>query len=190
VTQDLAFFGYGSLVNALTHAYDDPRPAKLHGWRRAWRHTHHRPVSFLTAVPAPQDATLWGMVAAVPSQDWAELDAREYAYTRVMVTENTHVLSGVAASDVAVYAIAPGDHHAPQADHPVLQSYLDTVLQGYLKTFGEAGLAHFVATTDGWDAPILQDRAAPRYPRATELSDRERCVIDAVLDPVVQRIPD
>lgn len=182
------FFGYGSLVNADTHSYHAPRPAKLTGWRRAWRHTRHRPVSFLTAVPAAAHDELWGLVAEVPGGDWAALDAREYAYARVMVTDTTMPLSGPPAEAVAVYAISEGEHAPPRVDHPVLQSYLDTVLQGYLRVFGEAGLAHFIATTDGWDAPILQDRATPRYPRATALSARERRVIDVALDAVARRV--
>lgn len=186
-TFDPAFFGYGSLVNTDTHAYEDARPARLTGWRRAWRHTRHRDVSFLTAVPASPDAELWGMIACVPDRDWTALDAREYAYERVIVSDTTRPLAGPPARDVAVYAIAAGEHHPPQDAHPVLQSYLDTVLQGYLRVFGAEGVAHFIATTDGWNAPILQDRNTPRYPRATSLSAGERRLIDAALDGVAQR---
>jgi hypothetical protein len=183
-----AFFGYGSLVNAATHGFDAPAPATLTGWRRAWRHTRHRPVSFLTAVPAGPEDALLGLVARVPDGDWAELDAREYAYERVMVTQSTRPHAGPAPEAVAVYAIAPGAHAAPRADHPVLQSYLDTVLQGYLRVFGPPGVAHFIDTTDGWaEAPVLQDREAPRYPRATALGEEERDLIDAALDGVIRR---
>ena len=47
------FFGYGSLVNRATHDYSDAHPARIEGWRRAWRHVEGRKVAFLTAVPAP-----------------------------------------------------------------------------------------------------------------------------------------
>lgn len=182
-----AFFGYGSLVNAETHGFAGARPATLTGWRRAWRHTRLRPVSFLTAVPAAPEDALLGLVAAVPEGDWAALDAREYAYARVMVTERMRAHHGPAPEAVAVYAIAEGEHAPPREDHPVLQSYLDTVLQGYLRVFGPSGLSHFIETTDGWEAPILQDRAAPRYPRATTLTRAERDLIDDALDGVARR---
>jgi hypothetical protein len=54
--------------------------------------------------------------------------------------------------------------------HPVLLSYLDVVVQGYLQEFDEAGVAHFFDTTDGWDAPLLDDRTHPHYPRPSHRS--------------------
>ena len=82
---DPYFFGYGSLVNLSTHDFPDPRPARLKGWRRAWRHTDLRPVAFLTAIPDP-DAEIDGMIAHVPGDDWAALDEREWAYDRILAT--------------------------------------------------------------------------------------------------------
>ena len=38
-----------------------------------------------------------------------------------------------------------------------------------------------MATTDGWHVPVLDDRAAPRYPRAQTLTDRERILVDDAL---------
>ena len=78
---DPYFFGYGSLVNLATHDFPDPRPARLKGWRRAWRHTDLRPVAFLTAVP-DTESEIEGMIAHVPRNDWAALDEREWAYDR------------------------------------------------------------------------------------------------------------
>ena len=46
------FFGYGSLVNRATHDFPEAHPARVTGWRRAWRHTDLRPVAYLTAEPA------------------------------------------------------------------------------------------------------------------------------------------
>ena len=40
----------------------------------------------------------------------------------------------------------------PQPKTPILLSYLDVVVQGYLAEFGEAGVARFFASTDGWGA--------------------------------------
>lgn len=170
------FFGYGSLVNLATHDFPDPRPAQLKGWRRAWRHTDLRPVAFLTAIPDP-DAEIDGMIAHVPQNDWAALDKREWAYDRIPATRSvTHPLKHPV--DIAVYAV-PADRQSARADkHPLLLSYLDVVVQGYLRAFGPDGADRFFATTDGWETPVLNDRDAPRYPRHQHLSADEISFID------------
>lgn len=173
----LRVFGYGSLVNRATHDYADTRPAVAVGWRRAWRRTSLRPVSFLTVVP--DSATeIDGLVAAVPEAAWSGLDAREGAYERVALAEVRHHGDNAAT---AIYAIPDGHHEVPGHENPILLSYLDTVLQGYLLTFGEAGVARFVETTDGWHAPVVDDRAAPRYSRASSLTAGERAMVDGWL---------
>ncbi|MFD3190483.1 gamma-glutamylcyclotransferase [Sedimentitalea sp. HM32M-2] len=170
------FFGYGSLVNRATHDFGDPRPAQLSGWCRAWRHTDLRPLAFLTAVPAP-GVTIDGMVAHVPGGDWQALDQREWAYDRL--SANEAVRHGVTAEiDVAVYVVPAERHTRPSAAHPVLLSYIDVVVQGYLREFGNCGVANFFATTRGWDTPVLNDRAAPRYPRHQQLTRRETGLVD------------
>jgi hypothetical protein len=183
---DPFFFGYGSLVNRATHAFDEAYPARLCGWRRVWRHTRLRPVAFLTAEPAA-GVEIDGLVAAVPDDDWRGLDAREHAYDRHRVTEITRHRVARPVS-IQVYAIPEGKHGKPDETHPVLMSYLDTVVQGYLREFGEAGVAHFFETTAGWDAPILDDRAQPRYPRFQQLSDDERGLVEDWLHRVEARV--
>ncbi|NBT52664.1 MAG: gamma-glutamylcyclotransferase, partial [Marivivens sp.] len=79
------FFGYGSLVNLTTHTYPDPKPAKLRGWRRVWRHTQIQEPAFLSVEPCDR-TTLLGVTAAVPNADWAALDERESGYLRRDVT--------------------------------------------------------------------------------------------------------
>lgn len=175
-----SFFGYGSLVNLATHDYADPAPAQLQGWRRVWRGTQLREVAYLSVV-ADQSTTLHGVIAGVPDGDWAALDAREAAYQRHDVSR---LVDHPRAT--AVYQVRP-EHIAPQGAHPILLSYLDVVVQGYLRMFGEEGVTHFFATTDGWNAPILDDRAAPIYPRHQRLTPAERALVDDHLATVVQQ---
>ena len=170
------FFGYGSLVNAATHDFADPQPARLSGWRRAWRHTDLRPVAFLTAVPAPGHEII-GMIAQVPHADWVALDQREWAYDRIPATPAiTHTLSD--NPEISVYAVPQERHKVGTIEHPVLLSYLDVVIQGYLRAFGEDGVQHFFDTTDGWNAPFIDDRALPRYPRHQQLTADETELVD------------
>jgi len=168
------FFGYGSLVNMRTHAFPDARHARLSGWRRVWRGTPLAAHAFLSVEPATTE--IHGLVAAVPDADWAALDAREHGYDRQGVAGGiAHDLPGTAA--VQVYAV-PDRHHLPQDRSPILLSYLDVVVQGFLHQFGDDGAAHFFATTAGWDRPVIDDRTSPIYPRHQVLTATERGAVD------------
>lgn len=160
------FFGYGSLVNRRTHGYPDAARETVRGWRRVWRHSPLRPVAFLTARPDPS-TEIEGLTAAVPGGDWAALDAREAAYARVPLPGGAQI-----------YHIPDGLHGPATEAHPILRTYLDTVVAGYLAEFGEAGVARFFATTDGWDAPVRDDRAAPVYPRAQPADAAVTALVD------------
>lgn len=166
---DPSFFGYGSLVNLKTHAYHAPRPVTVAGWRRIWRSTTHSPYAILSV--ERHDTTLDGITARVPDGDWAALDQREAAYVRQTLPDGT-----------AIYEITENILD-PSAPHPILRSYLDVVIQGYLHQFGAASAARFAQTTTGWRA-ILDDRAAPLYPRHQKLTDAETAFVDTLLDTV------
>lgn len=173
---DPYFFGYGSLVNTATHDFPDPQPAQIQGWRRAWRHTDLRPVAFLTAIPDRQ-SRIDGMIAHVPHGDWEALDQREWAYDRLPASQSVaHAVNR--PLDIAIYAVPEDRHTRPNDQFPILLSYLDVVVQGYHRVFGVDGVDRFFATTDGWDAPILNDRAAPRYPRHQMLTQSETAMVD------------
>lgn len=175
---DPFFFGYGSLVNRATHTYPQARTARVTGWARTWQGTTLRRVAFLTAVPAPGQQ-IEGLIAAVPDGDWAALDIRERAYARHSVTLHTND-AAQPDTDLQIYSVAA--EHADTSDaHPILLSYLDTVIQGYLQEFGETGAQAFFKTTGGWHHPLIDDRAAPVYPRAQTITRDEAAFVDAQL---------
>ncbi len=169
------FFGYGSLVNRNTHSYPDARPAQLDGWRRQWVRTEGRDIVYLSVVQNPA-TRIDGLIAAVPGADWTALDKREYSYER-HASGGAVVHDLAPAPDIAHYAI-PADIAVDHGDHVILLSYLDVVVQGFLREFGTDGAARFFDTTDGWDTPILNDRAAPIYPRHQTLTEAETTVVD------------
>lgn len=172
------FFGYGSLVNRDTHSFKDAHPAQLKGWRRRWRPTTMREVAFLSAVE-DADTAIDGLIAPVPDANWHALDIREGAYDRIPAEHMiAHPLPH--APQIAVYSV-PEDHAETAGGHHLLLSYIDVVVQGYLREYGPAGARHFFETTDGWEAPVLNDRADPHYPRACRLSQEETAVVDAAL---------
>jgi hypothetical protein len=167
-------------VNRASHAFAGAVPAQLTGWRRIWRHTDLRPVAYLTVVPDPE-AEIDGLIAPVPDADWPALDAREAAYIRAPAAHQVrHPLPH--RPEIAVYTIPDGLHAPPSHAHPILLSYLDVVVQGYFREFGTVGVQRFFDTTDGWDAPLLDDRSTPRYPRHQSLTAQEQDQTDQHLD--------
>ena len=183
---DPFFFGYGSLVNRRTHAYPEAHPARVTGWRRAWRHSKRFDRCLLSAVPAPDDY-IDGLIASVPGADWAALDEREGAYAR---HDASHAVTHPVARDldIAIYAVDLATYPVPGDDHPILMSYLDVVIQGFYSEFGQAGVDHFFETTEGWHAPVLDDRAAPIYPRHQRLAAEETALVDDGLARIGARI--
>ena len=177
LTNAPCFFGYGSLVNRATHDYPCAARARVRGWARVWRATSLRKLAYLSVTETP-GVEIEGLVAAVPGGDWAALDAREHAYARHPVTPRAHDTGQ--RRPAMIYKVEP-HHVSTSADHPILLSYLDTVIQGYLAEFGETGVTRFFETTSGWGVGLLDDRAAPRYPRAQPTTARERAMVDAAL---------
>ncbi len=169
------FFGYGSLVNRGTHSYTNAARARLQGWRRAWVRTPVREISFLSVIP-DANSVIEGLIAEVPDSDWAALDTRENGYARI--GSERAVLHDLDPTVMISHYAVPQDTWVAGGDHRILLSYLDVVVQGYLKEFGAHGVAQFFDSTDGWDTPILNDRASPRYPRAQTLSAQETALVD------------
>ncbi|MDD9923611.1 MAG: gamma-glutamylcyclotransferase [Boseongicola sp.] len=171
---DKYVFGYGSLVNCATHSYEPASVASLAGWQREWRHVEGRTVAFLT-ISQRLDAKIDGLVTRVPDDDWEALDVREHSYDRTAASDLEHALPN--GADIQFYH-APADKHAAASEpHPILLSYLDVVVQGFLEHFGEAGVARFFATTSGWDAPLFDDRLNPVYTRAQRLGPNETALV-------------
>lgn len=152
----------------------------LTGWRRRWSHRVQRNganVSSLSVIRAP-GSRIAGVTASVPGGDWDALDTREHGYERLIIAAED--LNPI-APNISVYKSLPQNDLVGNAEFPILQSYLDCVLQGFLHIHGPNAPAAFIETTDGWETPILQDRATPRYPRAVKLSDAEAMTIDRLL---------
>lgn len=177
------FFGYGSLVNRLTHSFEDCRPATVRGWQRSWLPSARREVSFLSAVPA-DGKVLHGLIASVPGGNWAALDEREQAYFRSPVADGALTCDLSQPPLVQIYQAKPDHVDLAVGRKPILLSYLDVVIQGYLQVFGQEGVESFFATTLGWDTPIRDDRAAPVYSRSQTLTGTETALVDRHLAQV------
>ena len=176
---DPYFFGYGSLVNVSTHIYSDPRAAKIPGWRRIWKTTSDGKSALLSIQPSAPDVLL-GLIARVPNGDWCALDERETGYYRQDVTD-VMFCDGFKPQACSVYIVSKPAEPKVEANSPILLTYLDVVLQGFLQIYGEQGPNEFFATTDSWDRPVLDDRSYPQYPRHQALSKNETAMVNDLM---------
>lgn len=182
----VAYFGYGSLVNRATHrtAIVDALPARLLGWRRYWRARPDMPgfPAALLTVRRQANAACDGLLVIDRAENLAAVDAREARYRRVALSTSDMRLDRdlPSACPVFVYEAEPDLPLHPQPP-AILRSYLDAVLQGFLVEHGEEGLLRFVAETDGFEMSIHEDGDRPVYPRAVELSARERALFAQIL---------
>ena len=192
-SERMAYFGYGSLVNlqTLRTPFIAAIPARVTGWRRCWL---ARPegvgaglartdLAFLSVRP-DAGTVIEGLVVVDHLSSLAALDAREALYARqeipVALVEAASEPWGVPSPDSAFLYVADAP---PAQTGSILRSYLDAVMQGYLTQFGEAGLERFVATTDNFGLPVLEDRDAPIYPRAVVTTPQQRALFDALVPP-------
>ena len=187
----LGVFGYGSLINR--HTWAAPKPyarARLNGFVRQWRQriaVDGQPVTSM-AIARKEGSVIDGLVFVEDYASLPALDERERGYDRIDAGPHLEVVPGDTLEGIDVLAV-PRVTYLTQTEHqhwasdeaPILHSYLDVIITGVRREFGEEGVARYVETTEGWDLPIWDDRAAPRYPRAVELSAAERDYIDGLL---------
>jgi hypothetical protein len=181
----VAYFGYGSLVNRTTlrTAIVDFIPARLKGWRRHWRPRPDMPgfPAALLTVRRDQHAICDGVLIVDRAENLAAVDAREARYRRVALTAEDVEHAGILPQDCPLYLYEADPDLPPHREPPlILQSYLDAVMQGFHAVHGETGLRRFLAETDGFETPVRADRAAPAYPRAVVLSEREIALFEAL----------
>ncbi|GLQ34469.1 gamma-glutamylcyclotransferase [Amylibacter marinus] len=176
------FFGYGSLVNLRTHNYQNPQTGRISGWRRVWRSARNGDISFLSI--EPYDGEISGMFASTAGIGWDALDLRERGYARQSLPKGC-IIGTQPDSPAMIYVGAPNAID-PSVQKPILLSYLDVVVQGFHVHFGRQGVADFFNSTAQWARPVLDDRAAPIYPRAQELTLEQQQLVDENLERLPQ----
>lgn len=185
--------GYGSLLSdesrrRFSAIACHPIPVSVRGWRRAW--ITRSVTEYQTYVGATADADAMLNGALVPIADISpDLQKREQDYTfePVALAQLKHAslsfdaLLAKLKSD-QIWLCQSRAHTPADAAHPVYQSYLDTCLCGCLEAGGEAFARLFLTTTDLLHHYWVDDRAAPRYPRAAIPSRHTVKHIDGMLD--------
>ena len=168
------YFGYGSLVNRDTRPDGEfAESARLKGWQRVWEHRtadsdRQQQCTSLSIEPEAHSdgAGIDGVVGRIKATELPELDKRESGYERLTLSASDFDLpASIQTESVFVYRSLPNNRHLANDQHPILQSYIDCVLAGYKSRFGEEGMQAMLDSTRGWNRPIMNDRAAPHYPR-------------------------
>lgn len=182
----IAYFGYGSLVNRATHktAVVHAVPARLKGRARHWRPRPDMPgfpAALLTVLPEP-GGDVDGLLVFDKAANLPAIDAREARYERFELSGAELEIFGDAPAQCTVYVYQAISYLPPHRQEPrILQSYLDAVLQGFLREHGRAGVERFVSSTRNFHFAVHGDRDDPVYPRAVTLSAFEQDYFDALL---------
>ena len=180
------YFGYGSLVNRDTRpVHESAINVTLKGFRRVWNHrvveseVRHGCTSL--SVERAQ-GSIDGVLVRLPESDLPILDARERGYERLLVDADSFQLPEDYGNEpVYVYRSLACNRYLADEAHPIAQSYIDCVMAGYLKRFGDAGLRRFVQSTRGWQSAVRPDREQPTYPRSVPVSHELCAEFDALL---------
>ncbi|SFN66961.1 hypothetical protein SAMN04488056_101640 [Cohaesibacter marisflavi] len=185
----VAYFGYGSLVNDKTRNAESFGVAvRLKGYKRHWSVWEASPErkalglhgAVALSVTPCADAYCDGLLVFDRKEHLPQVDLREAHYTRVRI-KTYDMQSELALTDLVDYYIYVGQPaltNASDPKFPILQSYIDAVMQGFFDKFGEAGIKRFVEETEGWHIPVLADRHRPIYPRSVTLQPEEEAMID------------
>ena len=147
------------------------------------------------AANTPPARGMNGVLFQVPSSMMSGFDKREIGYHKVQIpleyiefveemkptiaSPHKPTFPELSKSD-KIWIYAPQASQCREADenHPLLQSYVDTVLQGCLEWGGEAMAEEFVLSTGGWSAYFLNDTPSSRRPW---LFRKDYDIIDSIL---------
>lgn len=191
----VAYFGFGSLVNldTLRTDYIAAYPASLKGWKRHFqkRGSISEPTKnvagssdfawqvdpALLSVHRHATCAIDGMIIVDQLENLPLVDQREKLYERVQLSPDQFELAyhdaishNLRDFEVYIYVgLLPDDPPANSTKPVLLQSYMDAVMMGYYTHFGAEGVERFIATTDGLELTMVEDRKRPLYPRSIKL---------------------
>jgi hypothetical protein len=178
--------GYGSLMEKKSKAMSAPtagpnHPVRVTGFQRSWTDRGGLGPGFRTIFLGVEVAKGIQMVAVAYSDpdrtNISGTDAREQSYCRMAVEPaKVEVLDSwdlPADAEIWIYTMKPDKIGRPDASHPIVQSYVDVFLSGYLQMQDLlrpeiAAKLNFasecITTTSGWSEHWKNDRIYPRRP--------------------------
>lgn len=169
-------FCYGSLVNKESRHKTGGTilvgAARVAGLQRAWN-IRITDKTGLGAVFAENSACN-GVIVSVTAEELAKFDERELPelYKRVSLSpEQISFLGSEKPASGTFWVYIAKKSELADKENPILQSYLDVVLTGFLD-FGQAFAEEFIRSTAGWKN-IENDRARPRYSKHLDRTERQ-----------------
>lgn len=171
--------GYGSLMQSSSKRMTEPDagsnlPILVTGFQRAWNTHGVYPTTYLGVRPSKS-----ARMAAALYRDFLDdgklgADAREMSYCRVAVAparvEMLDSSTVPSPSQIWIYVNKPESLAPPDAETPIVQSYVDIFITGCLELQARVAdpdldfVAQCVRTTDGWSKHWVNDRLQPRRP--------------------------
>jgi hypothetical protein len=171
--------GYGSLMQSSSKRMTEPNaginlPIVVTGFQRAWNTHGVYPTTYLGVRPSKS-----ARMAAALYRDFLHdgklgADAREMSYCRVAVAparvEMLDSSTVPSPSQIWIYVNKPESLAPPDAENPIVQSYVDIFITGCLELQARVAdpdldfVAQCVRTTDGWSKHWVNDRLQPRRP--------------------------
>ncbi|GAB3487316.1 gamma-glutamylcyclotransferase family protein [Marinomonas epiphytica] len=178
--------GYGSLINSVSRAKTGETgqvwPVKLDGFQRHWSIMSRDAVMSSVAVVQARGESCNGVLVEVPEDQFPLFDERETGYHRAKIDLQQLTSYSEEPLPNGTYWVYYTDNVLiPNQQSPIVLSYLDVILSGCLE-HGDAFAQDFLALTKGWQAPLLNDRQQPRYPRVQPELSTER--LNTLLAPV------
>lgn len=165
-------FGYGSLTNSKSReaslgTRSEAIPARISakfGYTRKW---NQRSQTLMTALGLEKGSgsTINGVVYPVSGTDMDIWDARETGYERKLVPWELVQSTGWQGlpSTGKLWIYVSKNAATPDRDFPIVQSYVDVCLLGFLE-YGEDFAIEFLKSTEGWSEWWLNDRIMERRP--------------------------
>jgi len=178
-------FGYGSIINSKSRSKTGKTgkcyPAIVTGLQRAW--DLPIPGEAVTALGITKKPKIKcnGIVVEIDSNELNNFDKREKGYRRIPVREK-NIQGFNPQGKVWVYTNVKTTK--PTLNKPIIQSYLDVIIQGCLE-YGKQFAIKFVETTTNWNYPWINDRPNPRYPRALENNPKLFKKVDNILKQAI-----
>lgn len=175
-------FGYGSLVSSSSRAATLPSqrvvvPARISadfGYLRCWcspADSGFMAMGIRKPSSGEKPGTINGVIFPVAGDEMKDLDNRESDYDRVEIPRaQIESVSWQGLPPLGkIWIYVPKDKGtqqkvaAPSSEYPILQSYIDVVVEGGLE-FSVDFAKEIVATTADWNNYWLNDRELPRRP--------------------------
>lgn len=180
-------FGYGSLMNSasrqLTGQTGTAIPAVVSGLIRYWGKID----TSLSASPLVVDlgaGVVNGVMLEITIDELSQFDRREIGYLRHELN-NSQIDSDHHLSEAdSVWVYIKNQPEPPCQNAPILQTYIDTVLEGCLEV-SDSFAKLFVEHTVGWNHPIENDRLQPRYVNYAGVDPIKQQQIDDILRDVI-----